>query len=95
MTFDGKPHKAEYSDVKDNNHIIFLLMIKDWSFLVRYLGTRQVGTSLQANRRGDDCMQMSDMLGIKLNLVLYHLNKMMELQIISVVRTTKTAGATK
>ena len=36
-------------------------------------------------------MQVSDKLGLQINLVLYHLNKMLELQIISVTKTTKNS----
>ena len=36
-------------------------------------------------------MQISDKLGLKLNLVLYHLNKMLQLQIISVSKRTKNS----
>ena len=92
MVFDEKSHKTEYFDLKDNNHIIFSLDDQRLDLLGQIFGNK-TSRDIFASLIGEEmtAMQISDKLGIKLNLVLYHLNKMMELQIILVTRTTKNS----
>ena len=90
---DNKSHKTEYSDVEDSNHhVIFSSDDQRLKILGQIFGNK-TSRDIVANLIEEEmtAMQISDKLGIKLNLVLYHLNKMMELQIISVTRTTKNS----
>lgn len=89
----SKPHKAEYSDAENNNsHIIFSSDDQRLKILGQIFGNK-TSRDIVAHLIEEEltAMQISDKLDIKLNLVLYHLNKMMELQIISVTKTTKNS----
>lgn len=96
MTSDGKSHKTKYSDEENSSHVIFSSDDQRLELLGQIFGnktSRDIITNLIEEEM--TAMQISDKLGIKLNLVLYHLKKMMELQIISVARTTKNSRGHK
>ena len=94
MTNDGgKSPKTEYSDAEDNSsHIIFSSDDQRLKILGEIFGNKTSrGIITNLIEEEFTAMQISDKLSIKLNLVLYHLNKMMELEIISVIKITKNS----
>ena len=91
MTNDNDKYQetADYLD-KNCNHVIFSSNDQRLKTLGEVFGNktgRKIITALIENEM--TAMQLSDNLDIKLNLVLYHLEKMVSLQIISITKRTK------
>ena len=88
-------HDGKSRDVTDNfdkkcSHIVFSSDDQRLELLGQIFGnktSRNIITLLIENEM--TAMQISDNLGLKLNLVLYHLEKMLSLQIISITKRTK------
>ena len=86
---DKDQDTADYLD-KNCNHVIFSSNDQRLKTLGEVFGnktSRKIITVLIENEM--TAMQLSDKLDIKLNLVLYHLEKMVSLQIISITKRTK------
>lgn len=89
---DDESRDVEDHFVKNRSHIIFSSDDRRLKVLGEIFGnnaSRNIITVLIENEM--TAMQISDKLGLKLNLVLYHLEKMMSLQIISVTKRTKNS----
>ena len=90
-------HDGKSEDVADNfdkecNPIIFSSDDQRLELLGQIFGnktSRNILTGLIENEM--TAMQISDRLGIKINLVMYHLGKMLSLQIISIAQRTKNS----
>ena len=87
---DDKSHDvAEHLD-KNRNQIVFSSDDHRLKILGEIFGnntSRKIITVLIENEM--TAMQISDKLGLKINLVLYHLEKMLSLQIILITKRTK------
>ena len=77
---------------KDCNHIVFSSDDQRLKALGEIFGhntSRSMITIMIENEL--TAMQISDKLGLKLNLVMYHLDKMLDLQIIAITKQTKNS----
>ena len=93
MKNEGKSDKNEPSNVTQDNHIIFSYEEQKMELLGQIFGSktsRDIITNL-IEEKDMTALEISKKLNLKLNLVLYHLNKMLELQIISVSKLTKSS----
>ena len=89
---DGKSHDtADHLD-KNCSHVVFSSDDQRLKILGEIFGnntSRNIITVLIETEM--TAMQISDKLGLKLNLVMYHLDKMLNLQIISITKRTKNS----
>ena len=92
MKFEEKPRIVENFD----NHIVFAVDDNRLEKLGQIFGSKTsrkiIGNLIEKEMTA---LQISKELGLGLNLVLYHLNKMLKLQIISVAKTTKNSRGHK
>ena len=89
---NGKPDDVATHSEQDCNHIVFSSDDQRLKMLGEIFGndaSRNIITVLIEDEM--TATQISDKLGLKLNLVLYHLNKMLNLQIISITKKTKNS----
>ena len=76
----------------DSNHIVFSSDDQKLKTLGEIFGnptSRSMITIMIENEL--TAMQISDKLGLKINLVMYHLEKMLDIQIISITKQTKNS----
>ena len=89
---DDKSDDMENHSEQDCNHIVFSSEDQRLKILGEIFGnstSRGIVTALIEDEL--TAMQISDKLGLNLNLVMYHLDKMMLLQIILVTKRTKNS----
>ena len=89
---DDKSHDTAGNLDKDSSHVVFSSDDQRLKVLGEIFGnntSRNIITVLIEHEM--TAMQISDKLGLKLNLVIYHLEKMMSLRIISVTKRTKNS----
>ena len=89
---NGKPHDMIDNFDKDCNHIVFSSDDQRLKTLGEIFGnntSRSIITILIENEM--TTMQISDKLDLKINLVMYHLHKMLSLEIISITKKTKNS----
>lgn len=88
--YNSKSENMSDNFDKEYNHIVFSSDDQRLELLGQIFGnktSRNIITLLIENEM--TAMQISDRLDLKLNLVLYHLEKMLSLQIISIAKRTK------
>ena len=89
---DGKSEDMAGKIDEDCSHIVFSSDDQRLELLGQIFGnktSRNIITILIENEM--TAMQISNKLGLKLNLILYHLEKMLSLQIISITKRTKNS----
>lgn len=89
---NGKSNDVENHSEQDCNHIVFSSEDKRLKILGEIFGNSTSRGIIAALIEDElTAMQISDKLGLNLNLVMYHLEKMMLLQIILVTKRTKNS----
>ena len=81
---------ASHPDANESNHMIFASDDQRLKTLGEIFGnetSRKIITALIEDEMTSS--QISEMLGLKLNLVKYHLDKMLSLEMVSIKKTTK------